>query len=284
MLKDRLSGPDLDLTAKEEKIRRTLLTNYPVAGLSTVADLATAAGVSVPTVLRFVTKLGFQGYASFQKDLIDELGDTLNSPLSLFTPADATDGNSTFQRTIRSMRAALERLEADYDDSTFESVVDLIADERSEIHCIGGRFSTVLAERLALHLAQVRPRVRLLSCGSKQLADGLVDYDSQVTLVVFDFRRYQVETEQYARMAHERRARIVLFTDRWQSPIASFASKVLTSPVESGGMFDSWVPAIAQTEALVAAVAERHPDRIRERLSAIEAMRDRFTQLPEPNT
>jgi len=284
MLKNHLSDPELDLTAKEEKIRRALLTNYPVAGLSTVADLATAAGVSVPTVLRFVTKLGFQGYASFQKSLIDELGDTLNSPLSLFTPSDTNDSNSTFQRTIGSMRAALKRLEADYDESTFESVVDLIADERSEIHCIGGRFSTVLAERLALHLAQVRPRVRLLNCGSKQLADGLVDYDSQVTLVVFDFRRYQAETEQYARMAHERRARIVLFTDRWQSPIASFASKVLTSPVESGGMFDSWVPAIAQTEALVAAVASRHPDRIRERLSAIEALRDRFTQPVEPNS
>lgn len=278
MLKDQLVERDVRLTNKEHQIARALLANYPAAGLSTVSDLATSAGVSVPTVLRFVTKLGFPGYAAFQKCLIDEVGDTLNSPLSLFRDREARPGDSLFQTRMQTLVHALEQTQADYLERDFEGIVDLLADERSDIHCLGGRFSTAVAARLALHLGQVRRGVRLLEAGSPTLVDQLVDYDSRVTLVAFDFRRYQPETIRFARLAADRRARIVLFTDRWRSPIAAFADKTLVSPVESGSLFDSWVPAIAQTEALVTAVADRNPERVRERLAAIEALRDAYSR------
>ncbi|WP_372840446.1 MurR/RpiR family transcriptional regulator [Phaeovulum sp.] len=284
MIKDFLTGPDLHLTPKEALIRRALLANYPVAGLTTVADLATRAGVSVPTVLRFVSKLGFPGYAAFQRSLIDEVSDQLNSPLSLLRDRAAQVNDSVYQTTMRTLSTALRQVEADYLEGDFDSIVDLLADERSEIHCLGGRFSTVVAGRLALHLAQVRPGVRLLNPGSETLADLLVDYNSRVTLVAFDFRRYQSETIQFARMAHQRRARIVLFTDRWQSPIAAVADKTMVSPVESCSPFDSWVPAMAQTEALVATIVARNPDRTRERLAAIEALREAFNARVDPVT
>ena len=53
------------LTARERKAAQTLLTNYPTAGLAPVAEFAERAQVSAPTVLRFVAKLGFQGYPGF---------------------------------------------------------------------------------------------------------------------------------------------------------------------------------------------------------------------------
>lgn len=278
MLKTRLAQTDLGLTPKEKKIRRALLANYPLAGLSTVADLAVSAGVSVPTVLRFVSKLGYPGYSAFQKSLIDEVGDTLNSPLSLLHDRKGDEHATLYPKTMHTLSTALDQVGEQFVEDDFEHVVDLITDERSRIHCLGGRFSAVLAERLALHLAQVRPGVTFIGQGSSQMADGLVDYNSQVTLIVFDFRRYQDNTIRYASIAAKKKAKIVLFTDRWQSPISAFATRVLTSPVESGTLFDSWVPAIAQTEALVAASADRNPDRVRERLSAIEAVREEFAK------
>ena len=45
------------LTASERKVARALLSMYPVAGLGTVAELAERAGVSSPTVVRFVARL-----------------------------------------------------------------------------------------------------------------------------------------------------------------------------------------------------------------------------------
>ena len=45
-----------DFSASERKVARSLLAAYPVAGLETVAQLAERAGVSPPTVVRFVSR------------------------------------------------------------------------------------------------------------------------------------------------------------------------------------------------------------------------------------
>ena len=54
------------LSPSERKVARALLADYPVAGLETVAALAGSAGVSPPTVVRFVARLGFSGHGPIQ--------------------------------------------------------------------------------------------------------------------------------------------------------------------------------------------------------------------------
>ena len=58
-----------------------LLSNYPFAGLETVAQFAARAGVSAPSILRFIARLGFSAYADFQRRLKEELEAQLQSPL-----------------------------------------------------------------------------------------------------------------------------------------------------------------------------------------------------------
>src|ERR1700676_437645 len=70
------------LTPTERKAARILLANYPVPGLQTVALFAKQAEVSHPTILRLVSKLGFDSYSAFQQTLRDELEARLRSPLT----------------------------------------------------------------------------------------------------------------------------------------------------------------------------------------------------------
>lgn len=265
-----------DLTRKERVIARVLSADYPAAGLATVAALAERAEASIPTVLRFVAKLGFENYAAFQAALIRDIADRFNSPLAQM-PRIATirPPDTVYQATMKTLAAALTQAAEDYDAAAFEGILDMLGDERQAIHCLGGRFSCTVAERLALHLAQVRPNVHFVQPNTLALLDQLVDFGPHATLVVFDYRRYQREIIDFARRARAARARIVLFTDRWLSPIATLAEHVLVSPVESPSPFDSWVPAFAQTEAIIAALVRRAPDRVRKRLAAIEALRER---------
>lgn len=265
-----------DLTRKERVIARVLGADYPAAGLTTVAVLAERAEVSIPTVLRFIAKLGFENYAAFQAALIRDVADRLNSPLAQLPRIDAIRAPDTvYQATMKTLAAALTQAADDYDAPAFEAILDMLGDERQAIHCLGGRFSCTVAQRLALHLAQIRANVHFVQPHTLALMDQLVDFGPHVTLVVFDYRRYQREIIDFARGARATRARIVLFTDRWLSPIATLAEQVLVSPVESPSPFDSWVPAFAQTEAVIAALVQRAPDRVRERLAAVEAARGR---------
>ena len=76
MIADRIG----DMPAGERRAAQTLVANYPLIGLKTVADFSVAAGVSSPTILRFVSRLGFQNYPEFQAALQDELAEQLQSP------------------------------------------------------------------------------------------------------------------------------------------------------------------------------------------------------------
>ena len=69
-------------TAAERRVAQSLLSDYPVAGLETVARFAHRAGTSGPTILRFVSRLGLKSYAEFQNCLRSEVQERLQGPLA----------------------------------------------------------------------------------------------------------------------------------------------------------------------------------------------------------
>lgn len=71
------------LSPAELKIARALMAHYPAAGLESTSGLAGRAGASPPTVVRFVARLGFEGYRQFQQSLRDEVQARRASPLTL---------------------------------------------------------------------------------------------------------------------------------------------------------------------------------------------------------
>ena len=71
---------------------RALTTSAMLAGFETVAALAKRAGVSGPTVVRFIARLGYASYADFQRELLREMEARGTSPLSLYHRAEAQPG------------------------------------------------------------------------------------------------------------------------------------------------------------------------------------------------
>ena len=87
-LADRIRHDMEHYTPSEKRAAHLLLSHYPFAGLGTVADFASRAGISAPSALRFVTRLGFTGFPEFHKHLREELEAQLLSPLVKAGPAD----------------------------------------------------------------------------------------------------------------------------------------------------------------------------------------------------
>src|SRR3954471_12818978 len=73
-----------DLSKSERKVARTLLSGPPTIGLESVSQLAAHAGVSGPTVSRFVARLGFDNYAAFQQALLEDLSARVLSPIDVY--------------------------------------------------------------------------------------------------------------------------------------------------------------------------------------------------------
>ena len=92
-------------------------------------------------------------------------------------------------------------------------------------------------------------------------------------LVVFDYRRYQTDTIESARVAASRGCQVILFTDPWLSPASAFARQVLVTSVETVGPFDSLVGAMAVVEAVIAAVLRKLGARAEARMQSLERLR-----------
>ncbi len=92
-------------------------------------------------------------------------------------------------------------------------------------------------------------------------------------LAVYDYRRYQADIVRFAEQASARGARVILFTDRWKSPIAHVAEVCLTVPIETSSPFDTMVTPLAQTEAVVAGLTARLGTSWRVRAETIERVR-----------
>ncbi|MFD5732297.1 MurR/RpiR family transcriptional regulator [Streptomyces sioyaensis] len=268
---ERVRRAEGDLSPAERRIARALTANYPAAGLESASGLASQAGVSAPTVVRFVARLGFDGYRHFQQSLREEVQARHASPLTLAPVIGKDSPTSELVEAAQQVSGAtLDQTFAALPEQEFDRAVGLLCDPAKRIASFGGRFSQLLAEYLDLHLRLLRPGTFVHTAAPGRDAGFRVDLSRRDVCVVFDFRRYQDDTVQLARYAHARGAKVVLVTDPWLSPVAEFADVVLPARVEAPSPFDSIVAPTALVETLVAAVHARLGRSAEERLRAAE--------------
>lgn len=265
----------------ERRVARAVMASYPAAGLETVAKLSQRAGTSAPSVLRFATRLGFGSFPEFQQALRDELEARGASPLAALGHGGESKGTgpspgqpgSHAASFLTGIQRTLERLPAD----EMTTAVSLLSDVQRRVTVGGGRFTRLLAEYLVQHLMQLRPGVRSLPDEAVPRADTVLGFDKRDVLILFDYRRYEPPTLDVARQAQEQGAKIVLLTDRWLSPVASVATVVLPSYVDSPSAYDSYVPSLAVIEVLVAGVLQTLGEEAAGRMHRFESLSQRLS-------
>ncbi|WP_085613527.1 MULTISPECIES: MurR/RpiR family transcriptional regulator [unclassified Pseudomonas] len=273
-LRDLITDPGLDLTPSERKVVRALLDQYPRNGLGPMARLAEHAGVSDPTIVRLVKKLGFGGYAEFQDALLSDMDHRLRSPRTLLQPRSHQNKDDAWSHYLAHSHNLLAETQALTQPEDVRILADWLLDTRHQVYCFGGRFSSLMATYLLNHLRLLRPGCFALE-DNAQLPDRLFDLQRQDVVLVFDYRRYQTQALRVASVAKNNNARVVLFTDIYASPLRELADMIISAPVESASPFDTMVPALAQVEALIACLTLRCPD-LADRLEGIDALRNDF--------
>ncbi|MCO5064943.1 MAG: MurR/RpiR family transcriptional regulator [Rhizobiaceae bacterium] len=269
---ERIADRIDQMPAGERRSAQTLMANYPLIGLKTVAEFAQHAEVSSPTILRFVARLGFQNYPDFQAALQAELAAQIQSPLSRTTMPTAIAPGET--GTI--VGAAIENITETFQHISgkqFSAVVAQLSDPRSRLYFAGGRFSDSMARYLAAHLSLVRPGITHLSGQESTWHDKLADMGKRDCLVIFDIRRYQTGLFTFAEKAARRGATIVLLTDQWVSPIARVARHVISARTSSPSAWDSSAALFVLAEVLIDAVTRERAEDGARRMEDIEALR-----------
>ena len=266
----RLALPDL--TRAERQLAAHILSNYPVAALGSITALARAAGVSSPTVVRMVQKLGYRGYPDFQRALRGQVEAMLIAPLSKPTRINAAGKTHVLKGFSSAVMENIDATMTQIDPKKFDAIADLLADPSRRVFAMGGRITHAMADYFVSLMKVVRPDVLLLSDMSNAWPPALLDMKAGDVLLIFDIRRYENTILQAAEMARAQGAEVVLITDRWVSPAADFASFVLPCHIEAPSAWDSNITLMLLVESLLAAVQALTWDVTEPRMKRLEEL------------
>lgn len=273
---ERLRNKKESLTRSERQLSDIILKNYPVSGLGTITTIAEAAKVSTPTVARLVQKLGFSGFPEFQAGLRHELNEKISGPIAKreHWVSDAPKGH-VLNRFTDAVIENISQTLGDIDPVIFEETCTLLSDPKRQLYVIGGRITRTLADYFFLHMQVIRSNVTHITSSSNSWPHYLLEIKEGDVIVIFDIRRYENATLRLAEIAKEKGAKIVLFTDQWQSPIATHADYCFNSRIAVPSAWDSNVTVMLFAEIIIAEVQERNWDTTKERMEELETMFDK---------
>lgn len=256
------------LPSGERRAAHALNANYPLIGLGSVAEFAKAAGVSAPTVLRFVARLGFASYPEFQAALKEELAARAQSPLN--RAETASFGAQPF---LGAIEANLRETFRHLPPAQVNDIARRLADPRGHVLLVGGRFTDPVARYMAAHLKIVRAGVIHLVGQESAWGDQLIDVGKRDTLVLFDIRRYSANLLALAEAAAARGATIILFTDQWLSPIARLSRHVIAGRTTAPSPWDSSLALFAAVELLLCETTRAAGEGAARRIREVERLR-----------
>ena len=279
LVRDQIKKKSKSMTQSERKLATALLSDYPYAGLISIHELADRADVSPPSITRFVTKIGLAGYQEMQRRLISELKGGYKSPLDLHEISQRIENGYLAEFTMRTaehMRVAAEAIT----EGQFNRITELLGDPKRDIYALGGRISDTIATYLSFHLRQARMGVFHIPRDPESWPEYLLRMKPGDIFFLADFRRYHPNLAKLAKQAYiERKAQVILMTDKWLSPANRYASEVLAVPIDTGTIWDSYSAALAVTEALVTRVAEENWDNTKDRIEAWDSARQNSMEV-----
>jgi DNA-binding MurR/RpiR family transcriptional regulator len=260
------------LSKAERRVGRTLLADYPSAGLASAARLAERAEVSPPTVLRFAQSLGYDGFTDLQVALRAELTARSNGPITRLPGAPAADG--TLDRLLQQAHAQNERAAETLAQLPASAVEAAVSDTGRPLYLHGGRFSHLLAMHLAAHLEQLRPGVRLLGDPSGRDLGAMIELTRRDVVALFDYHRYQRSAAELAARVHRAGATVLLITDDLACPVAPEAEVVLAASSTVGTTYQSMAAGFLLTELLIPLVMDAIGEPARTRMALWEDQRN----------
>ena len=251
------------LTPTERRIAEAVVAEPTLLAFGTVSNLAAAVGTSRPSIVRFATKLGFEGYPRLQDHVRRDLASQLSKPsVRIRRSPDGHSVRDTIEGSLHSVFAAIAG----------GRLADLAMhlSDAEHVLVLSGETSRAGAHARVSGLSMLRPRVRLLE--DRNLGRDLADTHPDDLLVVIDFPRYRSAVVHAARLFAETGGKILAITDGPLSPLAQITDLWCAVEVPAIGPFDSSLPAVALAELLVMEVAAQRQAGATQRIDRTEEM------------
>lgn len=260
----------------QKKISTAIINDYDKVAYMTASKLGRFVGVSESTVVRFANELGYDGYSDFQK-AIQELVRAKLTPNQRIEITKQRIGHgdileSVCESDINKIRNTFDKLDR---NSFFDSCDAILGAKR--IYVMGARSTEPLAMVLKYNLSLIFDNVIMVAPKSTvEVFEQMFTIGENDVLIAFSFPRYSSKMINAVKFAKQNKAKVIVFTDSKNSPLAEHATYLLTAQSDMASFMDSLVAPISMINAIIVEITTRREGRIRERFDRLEKIWDEY--------
>jgi DNA-binding MurR/RpiR family transcriptional regulator len=268
------------LTPSESKIADYFSRNYWNLVFENTTSISDNTGVSKATVVRFISKLGYDRFSVFIEDLRKDFAEGQGSlPIRYYLKKKllTDDGEKdvlghSFSHITKNLQHTHDRI----DQEQFWEAARLIAQTQGAVFITGQRSSYALAYLFYNMIHRVRPACKLIGSQTASLPDRLIDVGFDDLLFAIFRHPYARTTLRIAQHFTRCGAPVILLTDSAFNPLQSQARVQIEVDTEGVSIFTSSAAVVAVLESLNTAVLKFCDDTLYQRLEKSEALYNDF--------
>jgi len=257
------------LTPKGQILGDYILKNPRKVVFMTIRDLAVACQVSEATVVRFVSRLGYDGYSAF----LQALRDLVDTELTLLDRVDLSNmngpGAERFRRVVFEEIDNLKQLYTRTDMVVIDKAVDYL-EKSSTIYVIGSRLSYTFAYYMGWSLTKVRQNVHILKGSDSTTIDWLTIAPTESLVIIIATSRYPNELIRVGKLVRRLGKNLLVIADSSLCPLIQFAHMTLIAPSQHFPLIGSPTPLSCLINYLVLELASRDGKELKEHQEKLE--------------
>lgn len=261
-LRDQIARSWDGLSRAERAVCRVLSSTSSERLLySSAADLGQQSKTSNATVVRTLQSLGYSGLSELKQEIAAPLTSNVAPEVRLQQRIDHLGQDlGRIQQEIWSEAQGLVELgKSANTDESFSEAINLLIRSRT-VYCYGLGTSSAASDHLAIRLGRTGKLTRRLTTDGFRLADEILHFDAQDTLVIFAPGRKTRDIEAMIDQAQLVGGSVILVTDHMHEKLSQRVSVVLRAPLTPTGLTAESFTAILISDILAQGIIAVGPD------------------------
>lgn len=256
------------LTKKEKRIAEFFLDEEQRVFLMNVADIAKTIDVSDTSVIRFIKSLGFENFTDFKNSGQEDIKSRLDKTNDFIKNLDIIKENSIEQLYIQKINEEVNKIFNSNSQKQIKKISNLIMKARNK-YIVGFKSTAGIANFFGVRLGFMLENVSTFNIDDSVVVNSIFNIKQEDILIIFDYPMYSKAAVVLAKIARENKAKILLFTDSDNAPLAEYSDILYKVKLNGISVFNSLISTQILIEYLLTYISQFIEEKAKIRFSKI---------------
>ncbi|MEX6494495.1 MurR/RpiR family transcriptional regulator [Fusobacterium animalis] len=256
------------LTKKEKRIAEFFLDEEQRVFLMNVADIAKTIDVSDTSVIRFIKSLGFENFTDFKNSGQEDIKSRLDKTNDFIKNLDIIKENSIEQLYIHKINEEVNKIFNSSSQKQIKKISNLIMKAKNK-YIVGFKSTAGIANFFGVRLGFMLENVSTFNIDDSVVVNSIFNIKQEDILIIFDYPMYSKVAVVLAKIARENKAKILLFTDSDNAPLAEYSNILYKIKLNGISVFNSLISTQILVEYLLTYISQFIEEKAKIRFSKI---------------